>query len=348
MIVGLAEAPDVVAVVPTLGGALTRLQTCLDSVLASDYAGRLAVVVVWNDPRHAVPDLGRVTVLEPGLNLGFPGGLTHARSRLQAEHLWVLQDDVIVARDCLSQLVARMAADDHPGVVGPVTVDADGLVPARSRAGVLEADGTMAYWFPIEDTAPADLDVTHALDWVSSSGCLARLAAWDSVGGFDPAFFPLQWSDVDFCTRLGRAGFRSVLEPAARIEHEVNASTPSVMARYLAAVQSERFRRKNFAGGVELPGAPDADPHLVARVAQAASLGFIDLGGFASGLLRDRERDLAALRADVAERDRVLAERDRVLAEQRAESKAELERIRATWSWRLTAPLRRIRRITTR
>jgi GT2 family glycosyltransferase len=340
VIVGLHEVPDVVAVVPTLGGALPRLQACLDSVLASDFVGRLAVVVVWNDPRRPVPDLDRVTVLEPGLNLGFPGGLAHARSCLRAEHLWVLQDDVVVASDCLDRLFRRLAADDTVGVVSPVTVGADGLVPARSRAGLLDADGTMASWFPTEDTAPEDLDVTRSLDWVASSGSLARLSAWDAVGGFDPAFFPLLWSDVDFCTRLGRAGFRSVLEPTARIEHAVNASTPSVMGLYLATAAPERFRRKNFSDE-GAPGEPTADPRLVSRIAQAASLGFVDLGTFASKLLRDRERDLAALRSEVAERDRALAE-------ERAGREAELDRIRATWSWRLTAPMRRIRRIATR
>lgn len=347
MIVGLDDAPDVVAVVPTLGGALPRLQACLDSLAASDFTGRLAVVVVWNDPRRPLPSLpppGRMTVLEPGLNLGFPGALNHARSRVHADFLWVLQDDVVVGPECLARLRERMAADDRPAVVSPVTVTAQGVIPARSRGGVLDADGGMAYWYPTEDTAPADLDVDHRLDWVASSGTLARLTAWDAVGGFDPAFFPLQWSDVDFGYRLGRVGFRSVLEPAARIRHEVGGSTPGVMAQYLGHTQPARFRRKNFMDEQALPDDLVADPLLVARVAQSASLGFVDLATFAASLLRDRDHEIGVLRANAAERDgQLVAQHD-----QRAAFDGELARMRSTWSWRLTAPLRRIRRFSRR
>ena len=329
MLVALADAPDVVAVVPTLGGNVPRLLGCLESVAASEFSGRLAVLVVWNDPRRDPPDLGVVTILEPGLNLGFPGALNHARSRIAADFLWVMQDDVLVDPDCLRLLWDAMVGNGALGVVSPVTVNDQGLVPAQSRAGVLDADGGMAYWFPIADTERGELDTTHPLDWVASSAALVRTAAWDAVGGFDHAFFPLLWSDVDFGYRLGRAGFRSVLEPAARIAHEINGSTPGVLHRYLAQVQPERFRRKNFLGEA-LPAELSADPGLVAGIAQAASLGMLDLASFATALEQESRAEIERL------------------AREAAELWAELGRVRATASWRVTAPLRAAKRLARR
>lgn len=340
MIVALDDAPDVVAVVPTLGGALPRLRACLESVLASGTRARLAVVVVWNDPRREVPtDLpGPVTVLEPGLNLGFPGGLTHARAEAlgrapAARHLWLVQDDVVVEPDCLEHLLGRIAAQDAPGVVGPVVVDDRGLVPARSRGGVLDAAGGMDHWFPVDDVAPGDLDLAHRLDYVASSGALVALAAWDAVGGFDPAYHPLLWSDVDFCFRAGRAGYRAVLEPAARIRHVGNASTPGVLSLQVAGANAERFRRV-FAGEPPAVTVPvTADPALVATVAQVAGSTVVDVAALGTRLVRERDEAVAAL---VAERDALALEAQRL--------RAELAATRSTLSWRVTAPLRAVRR----
>lgn len=361
MIVGLADAPDVVAVVPTLGGATERLRRCLTAVLASDTRARLAVVVVWNDPRRPVPDLpGPVTVLEPGVNLGFPGGLAQARSAAApaARALWLVQDDVTPATDCLDALLARLDAADRPGVVAPVAIDERGLVPARSRGGVLDAAGGMDHWFPLEDVAPEQVDLGHRLDYVASSGSLVDLAAWDTVGGYDPGYWPLLWSDVDFCFRVGRAGRAAVLEPAARVEHVGNASTPGLLALHLGQANAARFARV-FAGEPVAPPPVTADPALVATVARAAGTTAVDVAGLGTRLLRERDERLATLtaaydaataerRALVAQSDVLLAERDAARAERDALAAevgrlgAELGAMRATVSWRVTAPLRAV------
>lgn len=347
MIVALDDAPDVVAVVPTLGGALPRLRTCLESVVASATRARLAVVVVWNDPRREVPrELpGPVALLEPGLNLGFPGGLAHARAATArrapaARHLWLVQDDVVVEPDCLERLLDRLAGADAPGVVAPVAVDDRGLVPARSRGGVLDAAGGMDHWFPTDDVAPEDVDLGHRLDYVASSGALVALAAWDAVGGFDPGYHPLLWSDVDFCFRAGRAGHHAVLEPAARIRHAGNASTPGVLSQYLVGANAERFRRV-FAGEPPAVTAPvSADPELVATVAQVSATAVVEVAALGTRLLRERDEAVAAL---AAHRDELAAQRD-ALALEAERLRVELAATRSTTSWRVTAPLRAVRR----
>jgi GT2 family glycosyltransferase len=308
VIVALGDRPDVVAVIPTLGANIARLRECIASVTRSETTRRLALVIVWNDPRHSVPDLDLVTVLEPGMNLGFPGALNHARRRIDSEFVWVIQDDVRVNPTCLEHLLGRISESDAPALVAPVYLDGDGLIPINSRAGIVGPEGEMESWYPFVSTAPEDFDRSQRLDWVASSGVLARLSAWDRVAGWDPDFYPLVWSDTDFGFRLTQAGFVVVLEPDARIEHDLNGSTPSLLAHHLFARNGRRFREKHFPGesgnraeaerAAEYDGSDNygVDEDQARQVARAASLALLDFATYASAVCEQQRQEIRFFR----------------------------------------------------
>ena len=275
MIVALDERPDVVAIVPTLGGNIPRLRDCLASICASTFEGRLAIVVVWNDPRQPLVELGLVTVLQPGLNLGYVGGIRYAQRSVTAAQLWIIQDDRTVDPECLSSLVTRLNQPDTPGVVSPVFVDANGCIPAGSRGGVISSEGLMESRFPFADTLPSALDLSVRLDWLQLGGAVIRSDAWDAVGGMDASFFPVQWADVDFCFRVTQAGLGIALEPTARFTHKQSGSTPNLFLHFLGARNGERFRRKYFET-LEQPYQPsgESDIEIVAREASLLTIDY--------------------------------------------------------------------------
>lgn len=302
------DGTEIVAVVPTLGGAEERLRRCLDSIGAVGDEGPVAVVVVWNDPRRPVPHLGDVVVLEPGCNLGFAGSIAHARRRTSARYLWLVQDDMRIERGCLRALRDRLDADPDIAVAAPVTVDDEGYVRRYSRGGVIAPDFTMDHWFPTDRVRASDIDTTHRLDWVASSGSLVRVEAYDAVGGMDPAFFPVLWSDVDLGFRLTRAGHRVVIVPEAVARHDRNASSTAFLRDAVAPVNAERFRAK--ASGEIGRIAVDVDRDIVDAILVSATCGYAELG--AHGQAREELMG------------------------------GEIERLRSSWSMRITAPLRAI------
>lgn len=300
------DEPDVVAVVPTLGASEERLRRCLESVEVVRDEGLATTVVVWNDPQRAVPRLDDVVVLEPGCNLGFAGSIAHARRRTSARYLWLVQDDMRVERGCLRALRDRLDSEPDIAVAAPVTVDDEGYVRRYSRGGVIAPDHTMDHWFPTDRVQASDIDTTHRLDWVASSGSLVRVEAYDAVGGMDPAFFPVLWSDVDLGYRLTRAGHRVVLVPEAVARHDGNASSTAFLRDAVAPRNAERFRAK-ASGEVERISI-DVDRDIADAVLRAATSGFIALGVHGQS------------REDRWRRD--------------------MERLRSSWSMRITAPLR--------
>jgi hypothetical protein len=80
--------------------------------------------------------------------------------------------------------------------------------------------------------------------WPAVTGaCLMlRRSLWWAAGGFDPAF-PVEGNDVDFCLRLGQAGYRHLVCPEATLLHHEAASRSATDCATWGAAQSLLMRR---------------------------------------------------------------------------------------------------------
>jgi GT2 family glycosyltransferase len=74
-----------------------------------------------------------------------------------------------------------------------------------------------------------------------------RREAQEAVGLLSDEFYPMQYEDVDFCVRLGLAGWKIICDRSVRIKHIGNVTTRNLedhsYAR-LAVRQGMRFREK--------------------------------------------------------------------------------------------------------
>ena len=343
MIVGITEQPDVVALIPTLGSSPDRLSATIDSLTAQSSSARLAILCVVNAPEAAMTtsDWPSATVIVTGLNLGWAGALSFARTLVSAPFLWLIQDDLVCEPGCLAALLERCEKEPTLALVSPVAIDEDGLMRANSAGGTVDEAGWMLRWLPADPTPADQFSSFDELSYVPSRGMLVRTEAWDRVGGMDPRYFPLLWADVDFCTALARAGLAFALDAEARVHHESGASTPSALGGFLFYRNRELYRTKWFPTHV-LPD--DRDPsrpsraealtgaidervprELIDTVAQSAADALLHLG-------RIHTRDIERLNAVEAG----LRDEREALREERAA-------LRLTLSWRITAPLRRVR-----
>lgn len=271
---------SVTAIVPTLGRNAARLEQCLGSLLDSTGVESFSIIVIQNDPAVNLKVDSKVTVISPGLNLGNLGALEYARSIIDTEFIWMIQDDMQVEKSCLLFLKARMAADSSLALISPITLR-EGLVPAFSRGGMFtDAQGTLAN-FPSKRCTPDELGDTSTLDFVAGSGGLIRTKALEMVGGFNLRLYPLMHGDVDLCMNLKRVGLKFDLEKDATISHESNGSTPGILSKILLRANDRIIRDKFLGIENEFPVLGDVDPRIIYAVAQKSSLLFIDVANAA-------------------------------------------------------------------
>jgi N-acetylglucosaminyl-diphospho-decaprenol L-rhamnosyltransferase len=225
-----------------------QLEACLPSVLADLARLDHRVLVLDNASGDDLSSLARahpeVAFETAERNVGFGAGHNLLAARHDARALLILNPDT---RFVEPRTVERLLAALGGGVaaVGPQLVSAGGEVDPRDhgelhglRGRLAQAAGDSHYR---RREAPADVA------WVSGAACLVDRAAFDAVGGFDPAFF-LYKEEEDLFLRIRRRGGRVLYLPTVRVWHEggVVASRDEHMAPSVS-----RFARKHIRSRVQ-------------------------------------------------------------------------------------------------
>jgi rhamnopyranosyl-N-acetylglucosaminyl-diphospho-decaprenol beta-1,3/1,4-galactofuranosyltransferase len=210
----MSGSRETVAVVVVTYNRADLLGRTLDGLAAQTYEPD-AVIVVDNaseDHTREVLDAHRGLHLQrihldenTGGAGGFRAGVESAYDQ-GFDRIWLMDDDVVPAPDCLAVLMAQDDAfvmavreDTHGRLVEKAATDFD-LTHARSIR-------------PKRRTVETDFGDRHAmperveLHNVAFEGPLFRREVVDAIGLPDPSFF-IFYDDVDFAVRARRAGYR--------------------------------------------------------------------------------------------------------------------------------------------
>jgi len=156
--------------------------------------------------RSTVPGLEVVRTAE---NLGGAGGF-HLGMRTAyergLERIWVMDDDVVPATDCLEVLLAQ-----DEDCLFSVREDAGGALAEKAathfdlrRPWVVKPKTEMVETaYGTRAAMPERVELAN----VAFEGLMVRRAVVEAIGLPDPAFF-IFYDDVDFALRARRAGFR--------------------------------------------------------------------------------------------------------------------------------------------
>jgi glycosyltransferase involved in cell wall biosynthesis len=177
------------------------------AALAAQADERVEVVLVLNGATPEVHEAvaTRVTgavVVIADLNIGFGGACNLGATSARGEFLVFLSDDTEVTPGWLDELLAVVRAHPEAGVVASVLLDPDGSIQeAGSR---VLPDGTtlpLAAGRAVADASGFLAD--RPVDYGSGAAMLMPRDLFEQLGGFDPAFYPAYYEDVDLAFRRG-------------------------------------------------------------------------------------------------------------------------------------------------
>jgi GT2 family glycosyltransferase len=181
-------------------------------------------------------------------NLGVSGGRNIALKEASHDRILILDNDIILPDDTawLDALWQRMEDDPKIGVVGPMLVPAAYPDFIESTGIGLTDRGRVGYLnraHPVEYVSPTLVEVVA----IQTACWLMRREAQQAIGLFSEEYYPMQYSDVDFCVRLGLVGWKIACDRSVRIKHVGNVTTRNLEGysfRRVAALHGMMFREK--------------------------------------------------------------------------------------------------------
>jgi len=270
-------AVGVVVVTYSPGEALDRFLDTLDKATTRAYG----VVLADNGstdgaPERAAPRTG-VMLLRTGGNLGYGRAANLAVPEAPGDWVVVANPDVAWEPGALDTLLDAAERWPRAGALGPAILSTDGTLYPSARAlpslGRGIGHAVFGWWWPSNPWTAAyrrerGAPVEGPAGWLSGSCLLVRRAAFDAVGGFDPAYF-MYFEDLDLCERLGRVGWESVYVPSAVVTHEGGHATSRSPAAMVAAHHESAYRylSRRYAGWRWLPVRLALRAGLAARLA---------------------------------------------------------------------------------
>ncbi len=213
-----------------------------------------AVVVHWHDEGHlrellaAWPEEARcellvvdnggglgalpppTRLLDPGVNLGFAGGVNRGVAAARGDWVLILNPDARPEEGALEALLASLEELDAAGLV-PALVDAEGRPQTRWQLRPLPSPAALllqVFFLSLVRGPRHEPRRGTAIAQPAAAALVVRRAVLEDLGGLDAGFHPAWFEDVDLARRLARAGHRLLYEPRARFRHAVGGSLPAL------------------------------------------------------------------------------------------------------------------------
>lgn len=198
---------------------------CLASLKRSSYDS-LKCVLLDNGSTDGTVECVRqrfpeVRIVELVHNRGYAGnnntGIDVALAQ-GADWVLILNEDTVVAPDCVERLVKVGSADRKNGIVGPMVYHYDEPEVIQSAGGRIDLTWNAVH-IAQNEVDRGFFKQPRQVDWVSGCCMMVRRAVVEEVGRLDERFF-YYWEETEWCLRARRQGWRIVHVPDARVWHK--------------------------------------------------------------------------------------------------------------------------------
>jgi len=269
----LHTRPLVSIVIPTAGARrrvrgddVNLVVNCVQSILSRSTYAEIEIVCVTDE---SVDDATgrRLIELEPNRVrlVGYEGPFHFSRKvnrgalAASGDVLLVLNDDTEVQTPGWIEAMLVYALDPGVGAVGARLLFEDGRI---QHIGVVGVGGNPGHPYHglSADTVGHGANALVPGNFLAVTGaCLmTRRETFEEVGGMS-SWFPANYNDLDYCLKLGNAGYRVVATPDAVLAHFESSSRSGTVAtpeldlirrRWGRLLRDDPYYSKNFPSGI--------------------------------------------------------------------------------------------------
>ena len=232
---------------------------CLGSLLQTRYAPWELVVVdngstdgtrEWLESFRGEADQAgvAVTLVFNDGNIGCSTARNQGLARARGAHVAFLDNDVALRkRNWLERLRAALDAQADAAMIGPKLVYPYPPYDIQCAGAAVSRGGRVQFMGRGESRDDPRFNRPRDVQCLISACCLARRDVLEQVGGFDEAFNPVEYEDIDLCYKIRAQGWRILYEPTVEMYHVesvTTAGTESLPNTYLIVKHGLEFKRR--------------------------------------------------------------------------------------------------------
>ena len=220
----MSSSPTVISVILNTNRREDTL-ACLASLNRSTYNNH-RTIVLDNNSTDGSPEAIRAKFTDVQLillerNLGYTGNNNvgiRAAMEQGADWVFVLNEDTVVAEDCIEQLVSEAEEDPNVGIVGPLVYHHDEPTVIQSAGGKLDKR-----WFAVHigqnEEDQGQYSQPQEMDYISGCAILVKRQVIEQIGGLEERLF-YYWEETDWCARAREQGWKVMFVPQAKLWHK--------------------------------------------------------------------------------------------------------------------------------
>ena len=205
---------------------------CLESLRKLDYPN-YEIIVVDNGSTDGSCEILKknypyVKLIENKKNLGVAEGNNLGIYQAKGEYILLLNNDIVVDRDLLKELLTVLESNPGIGIVGPTMYYYDD--PKRIWVG----GGGKIYWNKGEadilrsnEIDNGQFDEITEVDYIASCALLTKKELFEEIGYMDTKYFAY-WDETDWCVRALKAGYKVLYVPKAKMWHKVSSTSKKI------------------------------------------------------------------------------------------------------------------------
>lgn len=150
-------------------------------------------------------------------------GIRYALENLNPDYILLLNNDTVVHKDFLKEMVNVSGKNENFGIIGPKIYYYNEPDVIWCIGGKIDWKFARGLHVGINEVDKGQYNKTNEFDYISGSAFLVKREVIDKIGLLDKTFF-LYFEETDLALRASKEGYKSVYAPKAKIWHKVSKS----------------------------------------------------------------------------------------------------------------------------
>ncbi len=240
-----SQTPKVSVVIPVHNNAKLLLE-CLSSLQNDVTLNDFEICVVDDssdgENREIIENITGIKQVHNQERIGFGRSCNIGAQISEGEFLLFLNDDAQMMEGAINSLLHTFETHSETGAAGPKMLYPSGLLQEAGCA--INIDGTVTMIGHGDDPVLQRYNYLREVDYVSGVCLMVRKDHFNAVGGFEEAYTPAYYEDVDLCLKLREKGLKIFYNPDSVVVHHLSATTSGLYGQKTKLDLVARNRQK--------------------------------------------------------------------------------------------------------